>query len=287
MTHAECLEAAAAYALGALEVSERLAFDGHLLECSACSAELDAFRGVAGLLAYAAPTVSVPNAAALRDRIMADAARSRPLAASTSHDAAPPVLAASTKAHTAATRAARISASRLPWLAAAASLTIAALSGAAYLNLRSDRARLARALETTRLDALGTRALLAARDSVLSAFLGSSVHVVSLSEGAGKKPSARIFWNHTTDVFIITAFNVPQAPRGRVYQLWAMKTGEAPMSMGTFNPDPSGRALAIVPVGSIADAGVIDGCAMTMEPEGGSKQPTETPRLLGAWRHAD
>ena len=315
MTHAQCLDAAAAYALGALDVSQRLAFDEHLLECSACSAELDAFRGVAGLLAYAAPMASIPNAAALRERIIADAAKSRPLAEATSRVAADPVPAvttpvlassetalsastpvlsawtpaftASTKAHTSASRAARISASRLPWLAAAAGLTIAVVSGAAYLNIRSDRARLVRALETTRRDAEGTRALLAARDSVLSAFLGSSVHVVSLSEGADKKPSARIFWNHTTDVFIITAFSVPQAPRGRVYQLWAMKTGKAPMSMGTFNPDPSGRALAIMPVGSIADAGVIDGCAMTMEPEGGSKQPTETPRLLGAWRHAD
>jgi hypothetical protein len=57
--------------------------------------------------------------------------------------------------------------------------------------------------------------------------------------------------------------------------------------MGTFETDASGRALAIVPVGNIADAGYIDNCAMTLEPAGGSKQPTETPRLIGAWRHVD
>ncbi|MEO6445041.1 MAG: anti-sigma factor, partial [Gemmatimonadaceae bacterium] len=96
-----------------------------------------------------------------------------------------------------------------------------------------------------------------------------------------------VFWNHTKNVFVVTAFNVPQAPKGKVYQLWAMRNGKEPLSMGTFNPDPSGRALAVIPVGSIADAGRIDDCAMTLEPEGGSPQPTEAPRLRGAWRHVD
>ena len=287
MTHEECLESAAAYALGALDASERSAFTAHLGECMACSADLDDNREVAGLLAYAAPMVSLPNGGALRERIIGDAAKTRPLASATLHLSAPGLREASASAYASAPGLKRTPGSRLPWFAAAASLTIAVVSSAAYFDTRSEHPRLARALATTRLDAERTRAVVAARDSVLLAFLGPRVHVVSLSDGAEKEPSARIFWNHTTDVFIITAFNVPQAPRGRVYQLWAMKTGMAPMSMGTFNSDPSGRALAILPVGNIADAGVIDGCALTLEPEGGSKQPTETPRLLGAWRHAD
>jgi len=40
-------------------------------------------------------------------------------------------------------------------------------------------------------------------------------------------------------------------------------------------------------VGEINDAGYIDNCALTLEPAGGSSQPTETPRLVGAWRHVD
>lgn len=287
MTHEECLESSAAYALGALDASERSAFEAHLGECTTCSAELDDNREVAGLLAYAAPMVSLPNVGALRERIIGDAAKTRPLASAASRLSAPGLREASASAYATAPRLKRTPGSRLPWLAAAASLTIAVVSGAAYFDTRRDSAQLSRALETTRLDAERTRAILAARDSVLSAFLSPSVHVVSLSDGAEKKPAARIFWNHSKDVFIITAFNVPQAPQGRVYQLWAMKKGKAPLSMGTFNSDSSGRALAILPVGNIADAGVIDGCAMTLEPEGGSKQPTETPRLLGAWRHAD
>ncbi|MGQ0767506.1 MAG: anti-sigma factor domain-containing protein, partial [Gemmatimonadota bacterium] len=61
-----------------------------------------------------------------------------------------------------------------------------------------------------------------------------------------------------------------------------------PMSMGTFNPDSNGRATLIVPVGQdVLAAGLIDTCAVTLEPAGGSPQPTETPRLIGAWRHVD
>jgi hypothetical protein len=60
------------------------------------------------------------------------------------------------------------------------------------------------------------------------------------------------------------------------------------MSMGTFDTDARGQATAIVPVAAEINAGgFIDNCALTLEPEGGSAQPTEAPRLLGAWRHVD
>jgi hypothetical protein len=60
------------------------------------------------------------------------------------------------------------------------------------------------------------------------------------------------------------------------------------MSMGTFNTDAGGRATLVLPVGQdIAALGFVDNCGLTEEPAGGSAQPTETPRLLGAWLHTD
>ncbi|MEP7346282.1 MAG: anti-sigma factor, partial [Gemmatimonadaceae bacterium] len=113
------------------------------------------------------------------------------------------------------------------------------------------------------------------------------VHVVSLSEPE-QKPKMRVYWNHTRNLFIVTAFNIPRAPVGKTYQLWALVKGKAPISMGTFNPDESGHATETIQVASnIIDAGHIDNCALTLEPAGGSPQPTETPRLMGAWRHVD
>ncbi len=289
MTHAELQQLIPSAALGALDAAEQLALEQHLSECSECRAEMDALRNVAGLLAWAAPTMTPPNAAALRQRILSEASGTKPLTAprTLTLDSGRSAEAPTPRSSAPVARPSRSVPSNLPWLAAAASLTLAIASGGAYLNSRSENATLARALERSRVDAQATRTELASRDSVLSAFLGPMVHVVSLSESEQRQPSARIFWNHTKNLFIVTSFNVPQAPKGKTYQLWAMRKGKAPMSMGTFNPDPSGRALALVPVGTIADAGHIDNCAMTLEPEGGSPQPTETPRLMGAWRHVD
>ncbi|MBL8962079.1 MAG: anti-sigma factor, partial [Gemmatimonadetes bacterium] len=168
-----------------------------------------------------------------------------------------------------------------PWLAAAA---CAALAVFAYTGQREAReAMVALSGELTQV-----RSELQEKDRTLSAFMGPEVHVVSLAE-ANNKPTARVYWNHTRNVFIVTAFNVPRAPEGKTYQLWAIsKALKAPVSMGTFNTDEEGRATIIVPVGTDVNAiDVVELCAMTLEPAGGSPGPTETPRLVGSWRHTD
>lgn len=266
MTHDELRELAPAYALGALEPRERGAVEAHVASCPGCRAEVSELREVAALLALAAPSVDAARLSALRTRVVADASRVRPLVAA--RDAAP------------VPRAPRSAWSQTTTWLAAASILVAAIAAGGWWQARREEVRLAKTLAQT-------SETLAERDSVLSAFFGPMVHVVSLSEGENQKPSARVFWNHTRKEFIITAFNIPPAPAGKTYQLWAIRNGQAPLSMGTFNTDANGRALAVLPVGEINDAGYIDNCALTLEPAGGSPQPTETPRLVGAWRHVD
>ena len=266
MTHEELRELGAAYALDALDAQERAAVERHLIDCEGCRAEIDTLREVAALLALATPAVDPARIAALRRRVMADASHVRPIIAAREEASSfPPRRPVWRQAST--------------WLAAA-SLFVAVVAGAGWIEATGERAELAHALART-------NDTLAARDSVLSAFLGPMVHVVSLSDGENKAPQARVFWNHTKHQFIVTAFHVPPAPSGKTYQLWAIRNGKAPISMGTFDSDASGRALAILPVGNISEAGYIDNCALTLEPAGGSPQPTETPRLIGAWRHVD
>jgi anti-sigma-K factor RskA len=111
--------------------------------------------------------------------------------------------------------------------------------------------------------------------------------VVSLGAPA-RKPTVRVFWNHTRHVFIVTAEGLPSAPAGRAYQLWAMRKGKVPLSMGTFDTDASGRVATVVPVSAaITDGGFFDDCAMTLEPAGGASAPSEGARLVGSWRHVD
>ena len=257
-------ESAAAFALGAADPEERASLEVLFASDSNFRREVEQYREVAGLLAYAAPAVAAP--VALRQRIVADATAVRP------------ITSISTPA-TAQRSAWRIT-SALPWLAAAAAVGFAVIS--------SNRLRDAQvAMGELRGELVNVQSELSNRDSTLAAFLGPEVHVVSLSENT-QQPTARVYWNHTKRVFIVTAFSVPRAPDGKTYQLWAISKGKSPMSMGTFNTDASGRATIVVPVGNtVLAGGVIDLCALTMEPTGGSPQPTETPRLVGSWRHTD
>ena len=249
----EWQELAAPYALGALAPEERSAFEAHLAGCEACRAEVRAFTEVAGLLAYGAPAVEPP--AGLRDRVLAEARRVRPIAAP----------------RRPATGA---------WLAAAAGLLLALAAGVEAWRLAGRVRALERQIAVRDSSA-------AVAESAWAMLSGPQVGVVSLS-GTGRAPSARVFWNRARGRFVVFAFDLPQAPAGRGYQLWAIAKGQAPMSMGTFNTDAAGRATVLLPVDrDIAALGFVDNCALTEEPAGGSPQPTETPRLLGTWLHTD
>ena len=268
MTHKELIESAASYALGALDREERAVFEAHLADCEECQSEVAAYRDVAGVLAHAVPARAIPRPDALREHILRDARQVRPIAS-----AARPVIVAPLPAKPRG----RV----VPWLVAAAAMIATVGLAIMYRGERHEAGELRSKLTTA-------QATLARDDSTLAAFLGPEVHVVSLTSAADRKPSVRVFWNHTRRQFIVTALNLPSAPSGRTYQLWALRKGKAPLSMGTFSPDPSGRTTTRLPVAdAINDGGFIDDCAMTVEPVGGSPQPTETPRLIGSWRHVD
>jgi anti-sigma-K factor RskA len=253
MTDHQWLDSAAPYALGALAQEERGAFEAHLAGCEVCRAEVRSFVEVAGLLAHSAPAAEPPPE--LRDRVMAEARRVRSIGA-------------------------RRRGPSGGWLAAAAAAVVAVGAGGYAWRLSSRVSTLEARIAQADAEA-------AVADSVIRALTGPQIHVVSLA-GTGREPTARVFWNHTTGRFIVFAFDLPPAYTGRIYQLWAIAKGKPPMSMGVFNTDSLGRAALVLPVDpQITALGFIDNCGLTEEPAGGSPQPTETPRLLGAWRHTD
>ena len=249
MSDHEWLASASGYALDALDPGERAAFEAHLAQCAICRDEVRTLRETAALLAHAAPVPSGP-AAALRDRVLAEARRVRPIGT--------------------ARRA-------VPWLVAAAALVVLAVGMVRNAGTGS----------ALRAEIAELRHALARQDSTLAALLAPEVHLVSLAADQ-RRPTMRVFWNHERQVFVVTAFDLPRAPDGRTYQLWALAKDKAPLSMGTFNSDSTGRAILVLPVDAAVQAlGFLDNCALTQEPAGGSPGPTETPRLVGAWRHAD
>lgn len=237
MTEHEWLALAAPYALGALDEEERAAFEAHLAQCAQCRAEVASFRDVAGQLALAVPAGA--PAPGLRNRVIAEARRVRPLA------------------------------SRLPWLAAAAGIVLAILLGGAWWQERAAR----RTLE----------ARVAEQGELLATLLAPDVGVANLA-ATGKPPSARLFWNPARHRVVMAVFDLPPAPAGRTYQLWAIATGKAPVSLGTFSTGAEGGLI----VGMTVPTGLaFNLTAVTEEPAGGSPQPTQNPFLIGEVRRSE
>ena len=280
MTQHTWLEQTAPYALGALDDDERASFEEHLATCAQCTAEVRELQEVAGLLATAAKPVSPP--ASLRDRILADARAVRPISAASSRaepraaepkdDLYPRVPVSGTI---------QVRRSLIPWLVAAAAV-IAAVSISMRYRSERDAARVGfeQQIEGMRATLDSTGAALANRDSLIANLVGPDVQAVSVT-GTGPQPSAKYFLDKRASRIVFVANALPPAKSGRIYQLWGIEAGRSPVSLGTFNTDSSGRALAALSVPTGLRIAVT---AVTDEPSGGSAQPTTTPFLAATWK---
>ena len=256
----EWLDAAAAYALDALDEGERLKFEEHLSGCAICHGEVDELRATAASLAFASPEVR--PAAALRQRILDEAVNGRSEAGHTETPAAPGSLGLAR------------------WLLAAASVAAVA-AGAGYWLEREARLDLRTELDSARQQLTETQLEVGRQGALLDALLDADIVTATLT-ATDAAPSVRLYWNRRRDVAVLTAFNLAGAPAGRTYQVWGIDTvaGSAPVSLGTFDPDDTQRAaLALaMPAGATFDL-----AAVTEEPSGGSPQPTTTPFLVGGF----
>jgi Anti-sigma-K factor rskA len=73
--------------------------------------------------------------------------------------------------------------------------------------------------------------------------------------------------------------DLSEPPRGRVYQAWTAAKGSThALPSATFLPDPRGVALIVLS----ADARSTADVSVTLEPDGGSKEPTSKPLIEAA-----
>ncbi|MFF9120968.1 anti-sigma factor domain-containing protein [Streptomyces massasporeus] len=247
---------AAPYALDALEPAERVRFQKHLRDCDRCAAEVRALTEDAVRLAWSTTT---PPPAALRDRVML-AVRTTP------QDPAP---------QGAVREPARARATQLPphvWgnqppprqrqrrriplfvpfatATAAAALVVASLF-AVQANRTQDRltAEQDRSREIAHVLAAPDARASSGRDG-----RGRTIGVVaSATEGSA--------------VVTLGGYGTPAG--GRVHQLWLMRPGAQPRSLGLFEGD---TPLVATGLGTSATS-----LAVTVEPGGGSPQPTTQP----------
>jgi anti-sigma-K factor RskA len=264
--HDELREQAELYLLGALTAADRATFEAHLASCADCTAHVKSLSPVAQVLAYVAPQHEPP--ATLRTRVVNSVSGSplkvapvpRPIKAGPS-----PIG---------------------PWLAAAASLMLAAALGMYAASLRSRIGALElRLQEATDRAAAGERQLADLRrvagdaQSQLAVLVAPDVLRIDLAgQPSAPEASARAFWSRSRGL-VFTASNLPAVPQGKTYQLWVLTKQPAPISAGLFKPDPQGRVAAVFE--TPLDLPQPIGMAVTIEPNGGVPAPTGDKYLVG------
>ncbi|MFD3503383.1 anti-sigma factor domain-containing protein [Streptomyces sp. NPDC058676] len=243
---------AAPYALDALEPDERRRFEKHLKKCDSCAAEVRALAEDAVRLAW---STAAPPPPAMRERVLA-AVRATP-----QENARPEVARARTPQlppHVWGVQPPpRVRERRriplfVPFatVTAAAALVVASLfavqAGQTEDQLNAERAQ---AREIAHVLAAPDARATTGQDTE-----GRSIGVIaSASEGSA----------------VVTLSGYGDLPSDRVRQLWLMRPDAQPRSLGLFDDD-----TPLVASGLDTSATSL---AVTVEPDGGSPQPTTQP----------
>ena len=245
-THDELKSLIAPYVLGAISPEEMEEVRSHIISCEECMAEADSYSGVVSSLAFSVHPEAVPDA--LIDNVMrevrADGA-GRPAATS-------PVPEVSKNG--AVTQLSRARPIYNIVAAAAALLIVAVLAGA---------------LITTTNELDDTQAELAIeRERVQQ--LAQTQGAMRLGGPSGEAVGAML---PTDDGGVFVVHGLDDAPSDRTYQVWLIDDDQ-PISAGTFDP-----ASGVGGLQTDHSLDGVEGVAVTVEPEGGSRAPTGAPVL--------
>lgn len=251
---------AAAYALGALSPEETRAFEAYLAGSPEARREVAEFREVSALLAEGAPAAA-PDPG-LRNRVLERIARDK-------------VVPLGTR---------RTPGARIPfpvWIALAASTVLVVGMGTMLATSRRELAARQAAIDSVRATLALVETRLSEREKTLNAIMEPGVTLSLLSTTNAPEPRIQLFWNRQSSQAIVHAFNLSPADSGMVYQLWFIKDGK-PIPSVTFNAEYSGHAL--VQNITMPEGGGITHAAVTVEPVGGSLQPTSPVIMIGELR---
>lgn len=164
------------------------------------------------------------------------------------------------------------------YLALAAAILLAVVTGTLYRRNQS----LSREVSTlTRELDLRDQQLTAERKKI-DDVVARATRMVSLSGDAGApQATARLFWDVNQQEWVIFFYNLPPVPSDKDYQLWYVTKDQRKLSARVFRHDAGERLeLRISLPPDIAS--VLAATAVTLEPRGGSQQPTGHLVLKGA-----
>jgi anti-sigma-K factor RskA len=113
---------------------------------------------------------------------------------------------------------------------------------------------------------------LAATKNLLNVLRDKEIISVPLAgQGNFANTFAKVYWDKKTNRIYLDAQGLPEAPAGKVYQVWSLTLNPlTPTSLGTiddFNTDDN-------KIFAITNANESQAFGITLEPEGGSDSPT-------------
>ena len=274
-------ELAALYALGALTQHEARAFESHLRDgCDACKAEVEKFDSVVGTLASTAEPATPP--AYLRDLLAARIEKEKQGQTGNDSQTASvipfPDRANSTRQSPAASRSSQ-GLRLLPWAVAASLLIALAYTILIWQTERNNRQALLS--ETVELkDRLNRESARQKELAQINAVLQSPQSSTIKLEGQEVAPSAsaNVYWDLAEKRWVVSA-DLPPAPAGKVYQLWAITHDQQKLSVGLIEPDDRGHGFTVFDISSSVPD--VAAAAITLEPKGGSEQPTMPIYVMG------
>jgi anti-sigma-K factor RskA len=262
MDHKIAYELIDSYVFGILEEGERAAVEAHVHSgCTTCAARLREVGDLSVRLAATVPQREVP--AHVKERLLSRVGMTH---------------------HPARQRPRAEGASALAWLRVAWGTAAVAVAAAAFLlwqttALRRQLDETSRLLAATSQNTEQMQTELASMRSELEKYrraplLGEpGIRFVSLD---GMDPNPRAFGNVVTrpdrSAGMLYVYRFPMAPEDKEYQLWGLRDGKPPISLGMFSVSTDGTAmlnLETIPAGE-----EIVGFSVTIEPRGGMPEPT-------------
>ena len=262
-----------AYALDALDDVERALFEQHLAGCADCRNEVAELSATAHSLAA---LTEEPPPPALRAAVLSGIRQVRPLPPlADDHDGMPAANLAATERHPESTVEPQASGEGdgdsvgdgggaegmgtvIPlrrrawtWVAAAAAAAVIAVGGLVW-SPWSDPAEPSPLAQ-----------VVAAEDAMR----------VSRTQGA---LTAELAYSRQLGQAAVSVSGLPPAPEGKTYQLWYVGSDEVARSAGLLTTGSDGRGELLLQ----GDANSAAAVGMTLEPAGGSSQPTTEPLVV-------
>jgi anti-sigma-K factor RskA len=230
-----------AYSVGATDADETRLVESLLPRCPEVAAELDEYNGLAEAMLYTVAPVAPP--ARVHDRLMQRVAERS------------------------VTKQPRYAAYR-GWAAlAAASLVLLVFSNLYWIAQINT-------LSTARTAA---EARLSEQENAIAELLAQESQQVALV-ATQQNVYARVVWTPESEYFLLTTNRLPALAPDQTYQLWLIGEG-GPVSAGIFEVDAAGRKAMLFPMPqSLANYQAL---GISVEPAGGSEQPTTTPLAVG------